>query len=104
MRQQIVHQLWIFDHRPDRLETAAVFPLRSNRQAINQHLGQTVGLHLVDKFGITHLLSAAAQVEVVEDREKNRGNQKPQQQIFGHIVHNDSSRFRNACLPRGRTV
>ena len=102
--QQIIHQLGVFYHWADGFEAAAVFALGRDRQAINQHFGQPVGLNFADKLGVAHLLSGATQVEIIENREEYRGNQQPQQQVLSHIVHNESSRFRVARVSRGRTV
>ena len=104
VRQQIIHQLGVFDHRANGFETAAIFALGANGQAIYNDLREPVGLHFANKRRVAHLLGAAAQIEIIENREQYRGDQQPQQQIFSHIVHNESSRFRATRSSRGRTV
>ena len=79
VRQQVIHQLWILDHRPNGLKAAAILALSGDRQAIHQDLREPVGLDLADEFRVADLLGGATKIKIVEYREQDCCDQQPEQ-------------------------
>ena len=84
--QQVVDQLGILDHGADGLKAGAVVTLTGNGKAVHHDFLHLLGLDFLDELGISHLLGLALHIEVVEDRQQNRSDHQPEQQIFNHIV------------------
>ncbi len=88
MRQQIIDQLGVLNHRASRFKSRPVEALTHNRQAVNSDLANLIALDFLNKLRVHHALGRGLHTEVVENRQQYCGNHKPQEQILGHIVQN----------------
>ena len=68
--KEVIHQLRVLDHGSNGFKTRAISPLCRNRQSIDNHLGQTIVLNLLNKGRVTQLLFLSLGAEVVEYRQQ----------------------------------
>src|SRR5210317_1252616 len=91
MLQHVIHQLRIFHHGADRLESRTIVALGVYSKAINHDLTNSIILNFRDEIRISHLLVALLHAKVIEHRHQHCSDHQPQQQISGNVVQSTSS-------------
>jgi hypothetical protein len=86
VREQVVDQLRILEHRARGFEARAVKALAIDRQPVDRDLAHLVALDLLDEFRVHHALGGALHAEIVEDRQQHSRDHQPQEQILRHVV------------------
>ena len=86
--EQVIHQFGVFDHGARGLEARTVVALAVDGQSIDSDFSDLVALNLLDELRVDHTVGGCLHAEVVEDGQQYRGNHKPKQQVFSHIVQN----------------
>ena len=85
--EEVGDEAIVDDLRLDRLEEAAVMAFAADGQAVHLH-----GLHLVlgdqrQEVRVLELFRLLGDIEVLEDRQQDGGDDQPEQQVLSHVVH-----------------